>query len=198
MGDLFWNKVFGALFAIGLIVLGLQTLSHSFVHAEAGDTLAYPFDASSIVVASTDEEEDTGPVDFGNLLANASISDGASVARRCASCHSFDEGGANLTGPALWASLGREVGAVDGYAYSSAMREYAEGGITWGYQNMYDYLASPRTYIPGTAMGFAGLRNQDDRINLLAYLREQSETPLEIPAPLVEASADPDSADING
>lgn len=197
MGDLFWNKVFGALFAIGLIVLGLHTLSHTFVHADPGDTLAYPFDASAVAIVSADEEEETGPVDFGLLLANASLSDGASVARRCASCHSFDQGGANMTGPALWGSLGRPVAAIDGYAYSSAMVEYAQGGsVAWDYQNMYDYLESPRTYISGTAMGFAGLRNQEDRINLLAYMREQSDSPLPVPAPLPAPEAAEEAAGI--
>lgn len=188
MGSLFFNKVAGALLAIFLVVLGLSTLAEGLFHTEGPETPAYPVDLAALEPAAPEEEE-TGPPDFGVLLAGADLSAGERVARRCASCHIFEEGGADGTGPHMWGVIGRDVAAVDGFNYSSAMREYAEGGAEWMYQNMYDYLASPRNYVPGTAMSFAGLRDQTDRINIIAYMRTLSNDPEPLPEPLESGEA---------
>ncbi|MGX6646681.1 c-type cytochrome [Maricaulaceae bacterium MS644] len=193
MGSLFFNKVAGALLAIFLVVLGLSTLAESLFHTEGPETPAYPVDLAALQPAAPEEEE-TGPPDFGVLLAGADISAGERVARRCASCHTFEEGGADGTGPHLWGVIGREVAEVDGFNYSQAMREYAQGGTEWMYQNMNDYLASPRNYVPGTAMSFAGLRDQADRINIIAYMRSLSNDPEPLPEPL-ESGAPAGGAD---
>ncbi|MFW6412976.1 MAG: c-type cytochrome [Oceanicaulis sp.] len=185
MGDLFFNKVAGAILAIFLIVLGLQTLGHGLYDAESPETPAYPIDLSVLDAAGGGgEAEEEGPVDFGLLLASADVSAGERVARRCASCHTFEEGGADGTGPHLWGVMGREVAEVSGFNYSQAMQDYASGGVEWLYQNMYDYLESPRQYVPGTAMSFAGLRDQQDRINIIAYMRSLSNDPIALPEPL--------------
>ncbi len=185
MGDLFWNKIAAAVLAILLVVMGLREISSIVFSAEAPSELAYPVDMSALEVAGAADEE-TGPVDFGTLLAAASASDGERVARRCTACHTFEQGGGHGTGPAMYGVLGRQVASVSGFNYSSAMRDYAEGGTEWLYQNMYEYLENPRRYVPGTSMAFAGLRSQDDRINLLAYMREQHDNPPALPEPLPE------------
>jgi cytochrome c len=185
MGDLFWNKIAAAVLAILLVVMGLREISSIVFHTEAPSELAYPVDMSALEVAGAAEEE-AGPVDFGTLLAAASAADGERVARRCTACHTFEQGGGHGTGPAMYGVLGRQVAAVSGFNYSSAMREYAEGGTQWLYQNMYEYLENPRRYVPGTSMAFAGLRSQDDRINLLAYMRQQDDNPPPLPEPLPE------------
>ncbi len=196
MGSLFWNKVFGAIIAVGLIIMGLLELSHVLVHSKVPSQLAVFVDLSAVTTASAEDEVvDEGPTDFGLLLANADISAGERVSRRCASCHTFDEGGANMTGPAMWDVMGRAVAAIDEYGYSSAMEDYAEGGVVWGFENMYAYLERPSAYVPGTAMSFAGLRDQEDRINLLAYMRSLSANPIDLPAPLTAAEAAADAID---
>lgn len=188
MGDLFWNKVAGAVLAILLIILGLRTFGEGlFDHEELDpETLAYPIDLSVLDVAGASEEEEEGPVDYGALLAAADVSAGARVANRCASCHTFEEGGADGTGPHLWGVVGRQVAAVDGFNYSSAMEEYGSGGTAWMFENLDNFLANPRGYINGTAMSFAGLRDQEDRMNLIAYMRTLSNDPAPLPEPLPE------------
>ena len=190
MGNLFWNKVFGAIIAVGLIIMGLQTLADVIYDVNAPEEPAYPIDMAALGTGSAAVEEEEGPVDFGLLLASADVSAGARVARRCAACHTFEEGGADGTGPHMWDVMGRTVAAVAGFGYSNAMVEYGSDGKAWGFQNMYDYLENPRSYVSGTAMSFAGLRNQDDRINIIAYMRSLSNAPIELPAPLpvVEAT----------
>ncbi|MEQ8405857.1 MAG: cytochrome c family protein [Oceanicaulis sp.] len=192
MGDLFFNKVAGAVLAIFLLILGLSTLADGLFHTEEPERPAYPVDMAVLEsAAGAEEEEEQGPPDFGVLLAGADVGAGERVARRCASCHTFEEGGADGTGPHLWDVMGRDVAEVSGFNYSQAMNEYAEGGTEWGFQNMYDYLENPRGYVPGTAMSFAGLRQQEDRVNLIAYMRTLSNDPIAIPEPREsEAPAD--------
>lgn len=185
MGSLFFNKLAAALLAIALVVLGLTTLGDSLFNVEQPEQFGYPVDLAALEGASAGAEEEVeGPVDFGVLLASADLSAGERVARRCASCHTFDSGMADGTGPHLWGVLGRAVAAVDGFNYSGAMQEYGQTASGWGYENMYNFLENPRRYIPGTAMSFAGLRDQQDRINLIAYMHEQGSSDMPFPEPL--------------
>ncbi len=190
MGELFWNKVAAAILSILLVIMGLGTLAEGIFHVDGPEEFAYPIDLAALENAgggaAEEEAEPEGPTDFGLLLANADISAGERVARRCTACHVFEEGGANGTGPALYGVIGRDVASVDGFRYSAAMQDYAEGGTEWMYQNTYDYLENPRGYISGTAMSFAGLRDQEDRINIIAYMRSQGSSDVPLPDPLPE------------
>lgn len=195
MGSLFFNKVAAALLAVALVILGLTTLGDSLFHAEQPEQFGYPVDLAALEGASgSAEEEVEGPVDFGVLLAGADITAGERVARRCASCHSFDSGMADGTGPHLWGVLGRAVAAVDGFNYSGAMQDYATTTADWHYENLYNFLESPRRYMPGTAMSFAGLRDQEDRINLIAYMHEQGSADMPFPEPLAVPAPEGDMA----
>jgi cytochrome c len=189
MGDLFWNKVAGAVLAILLIVMGLREIGDIAFDVRGPETLGFPVDPALLEGPAGAAEEESGPVDFGALLATASVDAGERVARRCVACHTFDQGGANGTGPNMWGVLGRAVASVSGFNYSSAMREYGADGTQWLYQNMYDYLEAPRRYVPGTSMAFAGLRSQEDRINLIAYMHAMGSSGLAFPEPLPEEPA---------
>ena len=120
------------------------------------------------------------PVDLPTLLASADVGRGSGTARLCASCHTFDQGGANRVGPNLWAVVGRPVASQSGFAYSSAL---AGHGGAWSYDQLDRYLASPARAIPGTKMAFNGIRNPRDRANLLAYLGTLNRTPAPYPTP---------------
>ncbi|HMB48776.1 MAG TPA: cytochrome c family protein, partial [Afifellaceae bacterium] len=106
---------------------------------------------------------------------------GEKVARKCKACHSFEEGGKNKVGPALWNIVNRPVASVDGFKYSNPMKEHAEGGATWSYADLDAFMAKPKDFIPGTKMAFAGLRKESDRAALLAYLRTLSAEPAPLP-----------------
>ncbi|MCC5997322.1 MAG: cytochrome c family protein [Oceanicaulis sp.] len=186
MGDLFFNKVAGAILAVGLFIMVLNELSGVMFGSGRSADLAYPIDLSVLEAAGPGQAEEAGPVDFGLLLANADLSAGERVARRCVACHTFGQGGASGTGPNMWDVMGRTVASVSGFNYSNAMTEYGSDGTRWLYQNMYEYLENPRRYVPGTSMSFAGLRSQDDRINIIAYMRSQSDDPMDLPEPLPE------------
>lgn len=182
-----FTKVSGVLLATLLVILGLKELAHIVYHPHELDEPAYVI-AVPEGDAATAVAEEEGPVDFGALIPAADIAAGQAAARKCLACHTFDAGGPVITGPNLHDVLGRAAGAASGFNYSSAMADYDQ---VWTYENMYAYLENPRAYLPGTAMVFVGLPTQEERIAILAYLRDinlDGAPPL--PAPLPEAAGD--------
>ncbi len=91
---------------------------------------------------------------------------GRRVFARCRSCHVLEEG-VNRVGPSLYGIIGREAGSVEGFRYSEAN---ASSGVTWTEENLFEYLENPREYIPGTIMAFPGLRDEQDRADVIAYI----------------------------
>ncbi len=86
-------------------------------------------------------------------------------------CHSFEQGGAAKVGPNLWAIVGRAVASAPDYKYSDAMIAYSEGGAKfWTIEELDPYLLNPRQHVPGTKMAFPGLKKDDERANVIAYL----------------------------
>lgn len=120
------------------------------------------------------------PVDLGTLLVSADPARGKSTAQVCASCHTFDQGGANRVGPNLWGIVGRDIGSKGGFAYSPAVAGHHGA---WTYEELDRWLASPAREIPGTKMTFNGLRNPKDRANVLAYLSTLGPARVPYPAP---------------
>lgn len=98
---------------------------------------------------------------------------GRTVYNQCRACHTIEAGGRNGVGPNLHAVVGRRAGAVEGFRYSAPMRTAAEGGLTWTPANLDRYLANPKDLIPGGSMAFAGLRNEQQRQDLIAWLATQ-------------------------
>ena len=92
---------------------------------------------------------------------------GRRVFARCRSCHVLEEG-VNRVGPSLYGIVGREAGSVEGFRYSEAN---ANSGVTWTEENLFEYLENPREYIPGTIMAFPGLRDEQDRADVIAYMK---------------------------
>lgn len=111
-------------------------------------------------------EEEVEEVDFAVLMASASAADGEGVWRNCQSCHAL-ESGVNGVGPYLYGVVGRDIGSVDGFGYSGALSAVAD---VWTQENLYNFLADPSGWAPGTSMGYRGLRKPEDRVNLIAYL----------------------------
>ena len=89
----------------------------------------------------------------------------------CRSCHTIVPGGANMTGPNLHGVFGRKAGEVASYKYSDAVKN---AGFVWDAAHLDKWLAEPRTFLPGTKMSFAGLKNPKDRIDLIAYLKVET------------------------
>ena len=184
MSSLELNKIAGAVLVGGIVALASGIIANQLVrpepHATPAVTIAGAEDAGEAPAA----EEATGIEPVGPLLASADVAAGESIAKRCAACHSFEQGGPNKVGPNLWNVVGAEHGHVEGFSYSDAIAGIAG---PWGYEELNAFLASPRDYAPGTKMTFAGLRSVEDRANLIAWLRSLSDDPQPLPEPTAAA-----------
>ncbi len=110
----------------------------------------------------------------GATLQFASFTGDAAAGQRtfaqCRTCHAI-EAGVNRVGPSLHGVVGRHSGSIEGYNYSVANKN---SGKVWDEQTLFEYLENPRAYIPGTKMSFVGLKNPQDRANVIAYLKTQA------------------------
>ena len=196
MGELGFNKIFAAILAAVLVVMGLREVSAMFFHNMsshayekeyasdnewAEKNFAFRVDIPELGAATEIIEE---IYDLGLLLMNADANAGArSFRAKCASCHSIEEGGANGTGPNLYNIMGNEKQAVGGFGYSGALSNTSG---SWSWENMDAWLANPSDYARGTSMAFAGLNRDKERANVLAYLATYGSAP-PMPEPLPPA-----------
>ena len=180
MSDLTFNKIAGAVLATGLAIFLLREVSDIVFHEEELEKPGY-----AIAVAETTGGETAGPElppDWGTLIPAADLAVGKTVGAKCISCHTFEAGAANGTGPNLFGVMGKKPGAHPGFAYSPAMAEYAAAHPQWGWENLNEFLKAPGKHIPGTKMTFVGLKKVDDRVAMMAYLHSLGSS-LPVPAP---------------
>lgn len=105
------------------------------------------------------------PYDQGDL------ENGRRVFARCRACHTITEGGRDMTGPNLWGLFGREAGTRPEFNYSEAVRE---ADFVWDAERLDHWLENPREFLPGNRMAFAGVRDEADRRDLIAFLKVET------------------------
>jgi cytochrome c len=101
----------------------------------------------------------------------ADLANGEAKFALCRSCHTIQPGGANMTGPNLHGVFGRKAAQVETFKYSDALKN---SGIVWDAAHLDEWLAKPQTYLPGTKMSFAGLKEPKDRVDLIAWLMTET------------------------
>lgn len=178
------NKIFGAFVGALGVYVALNIITEGiFSHGHHGEhTLAYSLEIEE-TSAEPEEVVETPPLPV--LLASASAGAGERVFNKCKSCHKIEPDGANGVGPALYGVMGRAIGGVDGYNYSDALAGLDQ---VWDWDAMDGFLEAPKDWAPGTKMGFAGIRDAEERADLLLWMNEQTTAPLDLPA--VEEQAD--------
>jgi cytochrome c len=106
----------------------------------------------------------------GSAFAEGDAAAGKTVFKKCMACHAADKE-QNRVGPHLVGIVGRAAGSVEGFAYSDAMKAKGAEGLVWDEANITAYSKAPKEFIPGNKMAFAGLKKDEDIINLIAYLK---------------------------
>lgn len=116
------------------------------------------------------EKKEVKPVDLASLMKIADFDRGAKISKKCATCHSFGKGEAAKVGPNLFGVVGRKKASTT-FAYSEAMK--AKGG-SWDAESVNQFITKPKDYIPGTKMGFAGLKKPQDRADVILFLEKSA------------------------
>ncbi len=103
--------------------------------------------------------------------AEGNAADGEDVFKKCRACHEVGPDAKTKLGPVLNGIIGRKAGTFEGFAYSPANKKAGEDGWVWTEEKILKYLENPREAMPGNRMAFAGLAEEQDRLDVLAYLK---------------------------
>ena len=164
----------GVLFAL-MLVKGMDLVIDSFMPVAVEHPASKGEGAATAAAAPAAPEKP-----LPERLAAADPKKGAEVAKKCASCHSFNEGGKTVVGPNLFGIVGRAKASEAGFAYSDAVKKL---GGNWGYEDLDKWIAKPAAMAQGTKMTFAGLSDGQDRADVIAYLKSISPNAPPLPAP---------------
>lgn len=188
------NSAMLAGFAAVWLTIGANEASHFLVPEDEGvTTFGYEIEVPEGFGTSAATAEAVVFVDVKPLLASASVDDGAKVARKCQSCHTFDQGERNGTGPNLYNVVGSTL--TDRPRGDFELSEsILAGADVWTYDNLNAYLNDPKDVAPKGIMSFVGLRKPKDRASVIKFLMSKTENPPEVVLDPVEP-AEEDTAE---
>ncbi|MGV8937970.1 MAG: c-type cytochrome [Allorhizobium sp.] len=177
------NMGVGALLGTVFVLMSVSIASEGIFHSETPETEGFAIVAEAADAGAGAGEAEAAPVSIATLLASADAKAGEAVFKKCQACHDGSKGGPNKVGPNLYDVVERPVASHEGFGYSAAMKDFSKGGAEkWTFENLNHFLIAPKKLVPGTAMGFAGVKKDDERANLIAYLHSLSDAPVPLPA----------------
>jgi cytochrome c len=161
------------------VVAYLRSLSASPLPLPSADAVKAASAAAAPVAAAAATAAPAAP-SIDTLFASADATKGQAVfAQQCAACHTITKGGATGMGPNLYGIVGAKAFSVAGFSYSDAVKTKA--GVAWTGDSLSAWLQSPATYAPGTKMFYPGMKNDQTRADVIAYLNKTSDTPAKLP-----------------
>jgi cytochrome c len=183
MSGLEVNKIIASLIMVFLIIIFINVTGNILFKKQGindgNDLMAYLIDIPEEDTYSSEaitKNAITAPI--STFLMNASVEKGEKLFKKCGACHSYNKDGANKVGPNLWNLINRPKGSVNAFSYSKALSEF---GGKWTFEELSEFLYKPKQYIEKTKMNFAGLKEPEDRANLILFIREQSDEPAPLP-----------------
>ena len=178
-----FNTTAGWVLFSGIVALGLASFSGKVFHAnkaERPEKMGY--EIAGVVHSGGEGAAAAEP--FEALLAKGDVAKGEATFKKCQSCHTANQGGANGIGPNLFGIVGdKKAEGRGGFAFSDALK--SKGG-TWDWASLNEWLTNPKAYAPGTKMSFAGLPDGQERANVMLYLNSLGSN---LPLPAVPAAA---------
>lgn len=176
------TKISAAVLSALLLIVGTRTAIEISQSSRGKHVVGF-----ALPTAAPSPDAAAAPTDAGysfakvvEALPKGTVEGGQAVFKKCAACHTTDQGGANKVGPNLWNVVNRPKAATAGFAYSEAAK--AKASETWTYENLAAFIHSPKGYLPGTKMVFAGVTDVSELADVLVYLRSLSAEPAPLPA----------------
>jgi cytochrome c len=173
------NKITASVLLALLVAMTGSLLSEHLVHPS-------PLEKPALVVEGAEtashpgrkpaEEEALKPIT--PLLASANVERGQTIAKKCTQCHTFEKGQPHRTGPNLWGIIGAKIAHAADFAYSAAFKD--KGG-QWDDEKLSVFLHKPRSFVTATKMSFVGLKDAQERADVIAYLHTLSDNPIPLP-----------------
>lgn len=172
------NKILGAVLGTCLALLATNFAARALFYPVKPEKPGFEI-AVKEEAGAAKEAAPAPAVPIEKLLQTASVEKGEAAAKKCLACHTFAKGEPNRVGPNLWGIVGDRRGEGRGFNFSPAMQ--AKGGA-WTDDDLNQFLTNPKGFVPGTAMGFAGIPKETERADVIAFLHTQADTPVPLPA----------------
>lgn len=177
------NKILGAIlgtltFTLAISIGATLLFENGKPPAKPGFAIAVPKSGTETAAAAPAKVE---PI--ANRLAKADPKKGEALTKQCQSCHNFEKGQGPKVGPDLYGIVGEDIAKGQGFSFSSALKKLATEKHTWTFGLLDEWLTSPSSVAPGTAMTFAGISRPDQRADVIAYLNQNSAKPEPLPKP---------------
>jgi cytochrome c len=172
------NKILGAILGTCLVLLVTSFTAGAIFSPVMPEKPGFEIAVKEAAEGGGKEAAGAPSEPIEKLLQTASVEKGAAAAKKCAACHTFEKDGPNRVGPNLFGIVERERASHPGFNYSAAMKGKAG---KWTYDDLNKFITNPKGFVPGTAMGFAGIQKDSERADVIDYLHTLSDSPVPLP-----------------